>query len=134
LSAPGGLRRRADEVTDEALSWLARVGSNPFLAWLHFYDAHAPYQPPSPYRELYDARPYDAEIAFMDEQIGRVLDFLREGDLLDRTIVVDIADHGEGLGDHREAGHGVFVYDSVIQYRSSSERRLQDFGLVLSTM
>jgi arylsulfatase A-like enzyme len=115
VSVPGALRRRADEVTDDALSWLARAGSSRFFAWLHFYDAHAPYQPRSPYLESYVARPYDAEIAFMDEQVGRVLDFLRQGDLLDRTIVVVIADHGEGLGDHREAGHGIFVYDSVIR-------------------
>jgi arylsulfatase A-like enzyme len=112
---PGGLRRRADDVTDEALSWLARVGSTRFFAWLHFYDAHAPYQPRSPYRELYATRPYDAQIAFMDAQVGRILDFLRDGDLLDRTIVVVIADHGEGLGEHRETGHGIFVYESVIR-------------------
>jgi arylsulfatase A-like enzyme len=114
-SVPGGLRRRADEVTDDALSWVTRVKSTRFFAWLHFYDAHAPYQPRSPHRESYAARPYDAAIAFMDEQVGRVLDFLRQGDLLDRTIVVVIADHGEGLGEHRETGHGIFVYDSVIR-------------------
>ena len=108
------IRRAADRVTDEALSWLGRVGSSRFFAWLHFYDAHAPYQPPSPYREMYATRPYDAEIAFMDAQVGRILDFLREKALVDRTIVVVIADHGEGLGDHREAAHGILVYDSVI--------------------
>jgi arylsulfatase A-like enzyme len=112
---PGGLRRQADEVTDDALRWLARAGSSRFFAWLHFYDAHTPYHPRSPYLESYPARPYDAQIAFMDEQVGRVLDFLRQADLLDRTIVVVIADHGEGLGDHREAGHGIFVYDSVMR-------------------
>jgi arylsulfatase A-like enzyme len=114
-AVPGGLRRQANEVTDDALRWLARAGSSRFFAWLHFYDAHAPYQPRSPYLESYPARPYDAQISFMDEQLGRVLDFLRQADLLDRTIVVVIADHGEGLGDHREAGHGIFIYDSVIR-------------------
>jgi arylsulfatase A-like enzyme len=114
-AVPGGLRRQANEVTDDALKWLARAGSSRFFAWLHFYDAHAPYHPRSPYLESYPARPYDAQIAFMDDQVGRVLDFLRQADLLDRTLVVVIADHGEGLGDHREAGHGIFVYDSVIR-------------------
>ena len=109
------LRRPADDVTDDALSWLAQVGSSRFFAWLHFYDAHAPYQPRSPYREWYATRPYDAQIAFMDAQVGRLLDFLRERALLERTIVVVIADHGEGLGDHRETAHGIFLYDNVIR-------------------
>jgi arylsulfatase A-like enzyme len=102
-------------VTDDALSWLDQAGPPRFFAWLHFYDAHAPYQPRSPYRERYATRPYDAQIAFMDAQVGRLLDYLRARALLDRTIVVVVADHGEGLGDHREKAHGVFLYDSVIR-------------------
>src|SRR5439155_20307342 len=97
------------------LSWLAHVGSSRFFAWVHFYDAHAPYQPPEPYRTLYASRPYDAEIAFMDAQAGRILDSLQQRGLLDRTIVVIIGDHGEGLGDHGETAHGVFVYESVMR-------------------
>jgi len=112
---PGGLRRRADQVADDALSWLEQVGSSRFFAWMHFYDAHAPYQPLEPDNALYASRPYDAEIAFMDAQVGRILDFLGQHRLLDRTIVVIIGDHGEGLGDHRETAHGVFVYESVIR-------------------
>ena len=112
---PGGLRRPANEVTDEALNWLAQVGSSPFFAWVHFYDAHAPYQAPEPYRSQYPSRPYDAEIAFMDAQAGRILDFLRQRGRLEQTIVVVIGDHGEGLGDHGENAHGVFVYESVIR-------------------
>jgi arylsulfatase A-like enzyme len=97
------------------LSWLTQVGSARFFAWLHFYDAHAPYRPRSPFQEQYATRPYDAEIAFMDAQVGRIFDFLRKGNLLDRTIIVVIADHGEGLGEHEEPTHGIFVYDSVIR-------------------
>jgi arylsulfatase A-like enzyme len=111
----GGVRRRADEVVDRALSWLVDVGSSRFFAWLHFYDAHAPYDPPEPDRTLYAGRPYDGEIAFMDSQAGRILAFLRQRGFLDRTIVVVIGDHGESLGDHGEATHGVFVYESVIR-------------------
>ena len=112
---PGGLRRPANEVADEALNWLAQVGSSPFFAWVHFYDAHAPYQAPEPYRSQYPSRPYDAEIAFMDAQAGRILDFLRQRGRLEQTIVVIIGDHGEGLGEHGESAHGVFVYESVIR-------------------
>jgi arylsulfatase A-like enzyme len=111
----GGVRRPANEVTAEALAWLAQADSSPFFAWVHFYDAHGPYDPPEPYRSAYAGRPYDAEIAFMDSQIGRILAFLRQRGLLERTIVVVIGDHGESLGDHGEAAHGVFVYESVIR-------------------
>ena len=110
---PGGLRRRASEVTDQALEWIAGVGSSRFLAWLHFYDAHRPYDLPEPYASAYPSRPYDGEIEYMDAQVGRILDFLQQQRLLDSTVVIVIGDHGESLGDHGEAGHGIFVYESV---------------------
>jgi arylsulfatase A-like enzyme len=109
------LRRAANEVADDAMTWIGNVASHKFFAWLHFYDAHAPYQPAEPYQSLYATRPYDAQIAFMDAQVGRLVVFLRQHGVLERTVVVVIGDHGEGLGDHRENGHGVFVYDSVIR-------------------
>ena len=108
------LRRPANEVTDEALEWLDQQGGSRFFAWLHFYDAHAPYRPVE-YDTTYGSRPYDAQIAFMDAQVGRLVGFLRRRELLKRTIVVVIGDHGEGLGDHRENGHGIFVYNSVVR-------------------
>jgi arylsulfatase A-like enzyme len=113
--SPSGLRRAADQVADDAMNWVGQVGNRSFFAWLHFYDAHAPYRPVEPYQSMYGTRPYDAQIAFMDAQVGRMVEFLRRRGLLDRTVVVVIGDHGEGLGEHRENGHGVFVYDSVIR-------------------
>jgi arylsulfatase A-like enzyme len=115
LPGPGALRRTANAVTDDAMAWIGHVGSRKFFAWLHFYDAHAPYQPVEPYQSMYATRPYDAQVAFMDAQIGRLMEFLRQHGVLERTVVVVIGDHGEGLGDHRENRHGVFVYDSVIR-------------------
>jgi arylsulfatase A-like enzyme len=112
---PGGLRRRASDVTAEAESWIAGAGSSPFLAWLHFYDAHRPYDLPEPYASLYASRPYDGEIEYMDAQVGRILAFLEQRRLLDSTVVIVIGDHGESLGDHGEAGHGIFVYESVMR-------------------
>jgi arylsulfatase A-like enzyme len=110
----GQLQRPADRVADAALRWIHEAQSSRFFAWLHFYDPHAPYRPPEPYRTVHADSPYDGEIAFVDAQIGRVLRFLEERRLLDRTIVVAIGDHGESLGDHGEQTHGFFVYESVI--------------------
>jgi arylsulfatase A-like enzyme len=107
--------RKANEVADRALDWLQQHEASRFFAWLHFYDAHAPYDPPEPYRTTYSAHPYLGEIAFVDEQLGRVLAFLEARGSLDRTIVVVIGDHGESLGEHGERTHGLFVYESVMR-------------------
>jgi arylsulfatase A-like enzyme/Tfp pilus assembly protein PilF len=117
-----GAERRANEVADAALKWLDSHSSGagtaraqPFFAWLHFYDPHAPYTPPSPYRERFAGHPYDGEIAFADAQIGRVLEWLRASGRDADTIVVVLADHGEGLGDHQELMHAVLVYQSTMR-------------------
>ncbi|HZN54751.1 MAG TPA: sulfatase-like hydrolase/transferase [Candidatus Polarisedimenticolaceae bacterium] len=112
----GRSERSAAEVNARALPWLASAlaGSKPFFAWIHYYDAHLPYEPPSPYAESFAGRPYDGEIAFADAELGRVLDALAKGGALDRTIVVIAGDHGEGLGDHGEASHGLLVYESTL--------------------
>jgi arylsulfatase A-like enzyme/Flp pilus assembly protein TadD len=118
---PGG-ERRANEVADSALHWLesasgaaAAAPSSPFFAWLHFYDPHAPYAPPDPYRERFAGRPYDGEIAYTDSQVGRVLDWLRSSGHDADTVVVLLADHGEGLGDHHELLHAVLIYQSTMR-------------------
>jgi choline-sulfatase len=108
------VERRGNEVADRALEWLDRVGSSKFFAWVHFYDAHSPYDPPEPYKSRYADRPYAGEIAFVDSQVGRLLAWLDAHQLLDKTIVVVIGDHGESLGDHGEGTHGFFVYESVL--------------------
>jgi arylsulfatase A-like enzyme len=82
---------------------------------VHLYDPHAPYDPPEPFRTAYRDDLYAGEIAFVDEQIGRLLDVLDRRRLLDRTAVVVAADHGESLNEHREIGHGFFIYESVIR-------------------
>ena len=123
-TAPGepGAERRANDVADSALGWLAsRAGAageardRPFFAWLHFYDPHAPYSPPEPYRDRFTGHPYDGEIAFTDAQVGRVLDWLRSSNHAADTMVVLLADHGEGLGDHHELMHAVLVYQSTMR-------------------
>jgi choline-sulfatase len=108
--------RRADATTERVLQWLdTREPGHPWFAWVHYFDPHAPYDPPPEYRSRFASRLYDGEIAFVDDQIGRVLQRLRERGLVDRTIVLVTADHGESLGDHKERTHGVFVYDSTVR-------------------
>ncbi len=124
-TAPGeaGAERRANEVADAALRWLEPFAkkpgpfarARPFFAWLHFYDPHAPYTPPPPYGDRFEGSPYDGEIAFTDAQIGRVLDWLRASGRDADTVVVVLADHGEGLGEHHEKMHAVLIYQSTIR-------------------
>ena len=113
-----GAERRANEVADAAIAWLASNGGSrgsPFFAWLHFYDPHAPYDPPPPFADRFAGRPYDGEIAFADSQIGRVLDALRASGHDRDTLIVVLADHGEGLGDHHELTHAVLIYQSTMR-------------------
>jgi Flp pilus assembly protein TadD len=81
---------------------------------MHMYDPHAPYRPPSPYREAFREHPYDGEIAYADSQLGRVVDTLRTLGLSGRTITVVLGDHGESLGEHGEATHAVLIYEATL--------------------
>ena len=110
----GGAQRPANEVVDDALGWLTQPGQGPFFAWMHFYDPHAPYEPPEPYRTDFAGHLYDGEIAFADAQLGRVFEWLRSSRHEEDTIVAVLADHGESLGEHGEATHAVLVYESTL--------------------
>jgi len=78
---------------------------------VHLYDPHLPYVPPEPFASRFAGRPYDGEIAFMDSEVGRLLDALKR-----RTgpiVIAAVGDHGESLGEHGEEGHGVFLYQAT---------------------
>ncbi len=107
------IQRPANEVLDRALPWIEQAGSSPFFAWIHLYDAHAPYRPPEPFATRYKDHPYNGEIAFADSQIARLVALLQSRHLYDRTIVAVMGDHGESLGEHGETAHGFFVYNGV---------------------
>lgn len=113
-----GAERPGNEVADAVLTWLAepKAASHPapFFAWMHLYDPHAPYAPPKDYAERFPLRSYDGEVAFADAQIGRVLDALTASGRDRDTVVVVVADHGEGLGEHDEATHAMLVYESTL--------------------
>ncbi|NCC51223.1 MAG: tetratricopeptide repeat protein, partial [Spartobacteria bacterium] len=98
--------RRGNEVADAALQWLGEHQDGPFFCWMHFFDPHRPY--------FFTENPYGNEIAFMDHQIGRIIQFLQEADLLDNTIILAMGDHGEGLGEHGEEEHGLLLYDATM--------------------
>jgi arylsulfatase A-like enzyme/Tfp pilus assembly protein PilF len=109
------VERPASEVTDAAIAALNRFGGSSFFLWVHYYDPHHPYSPPPPYATRFADRPYDGEIAFTDMQLGRLLDDLSRRGILDRTLVVVTADHGESLGEHGEKTHGLLLYDADIR-------------------
>ncbi len=109
----GEIQRPGNETLDHALAWIRDVKDKRFFAWIHFYDPHAPYDPPEPYKSRYAGRPYDGEIAWTDALVGRLLDELDRLDLTKRTVIAVLADHGESLGEHGEQGHGYFIYEQV---------------------
>jgi arylsulfatase A-like enzyme len=102
-------------VVNDAISWLDSVADSRFFLWTHLYDPHRPYDPPEPYRSTYGHNLYVGEIAFVDSQIGRLLEALEQRHLLDRTVVIVAGDHGEALGGHGERDHGIFIYEDVIR-------------------
>jgi tetratricopeptide (TPR) repeat protein len=108
------VQRRGDEVVDQALDWLGKSREKPFFLFVHLYDPHTPYDPPSPYGERYGRDPYLGEVAYTDSQVARLLGALRERGLEEKTAVAFTADHGESLGEHGEATHGFFVYQAAI--------------------
>jgi arylsulfatase A-like enzyme/Flp pilus assembly protein TadD len=108
------MKRQGGAVTDTALDWLGKNHQNKFFLWMHLYDPHYPYRPPTPYSEQYKDRPYDGEIAFADAQIGRLITFLKAKGLYRNTLIVLAGDHGESLGEHGEKTHGFFIYNSTL--------------------
>lgn len=107
--------RTAEEVFRSFSGWLDKHSGDKFFTWIHFYDPHLPYNPPSPFKEKYPGRPYDGEIAYVDHYIGETINKLKDQDVFDRTLVVVAGDHGEALGERREIDHGLFVYNNTLE-------------------
>jgi len=94
--------------------WIDGVKGKPFFAFLHLYEPHTPYTPPQPFSSRY-SNPYDGEIAYADSIVGELIRFLKEKGLYERSLVVFLSDHGEGLYDHGEEEHGIFLYREDLQ-------------------
>ncbi len=108
------VERRAEDVANRALGWLSRHQQRPFFIWLHFYDAHDPYDPPEPFKTHYASAPYDGEIAYTDSIVGSFVEVLRKHGLYQNSVIAIAADHGEAFGEHGEERHGMFLYDETI--------------------
>ena len=111
------IQRPGQEVVDRALQWLGREASQPFFAWVHLYDPHTPYAAPEPFQAAFPRSiegAYDAEIAYADQQVGRLIAHLFATAQISQTLVVVLGDHGEALGAHQEPTHGFFLYDEVL--------------------
>ncbi|MCB1628455.1 MAG: sulfatase-like hydrolase/transferase [Xanthomonadales bacterium] len=108
--------RRAAQVNEAVLPWLDEQSQTgrPFFVWLHYFDAHQPFEPPPPFDQQYADDLYAGEIAYADQSLGRLLEHLRGLGQLERTLVVMTADHGEGLGEHGELTHAVLAYNSTL--------------------
>ena len=112
------VERRGDATADAFLAWLAGLPTGreaaPWLAFVHFFDPHAPYEAPGDLAARAGGA-YEGEVAFVDAQVGRLLAALLARGESERTLVLLTSDHGESLGEHGERTHGVFVYDSTLR-------------------
>jgi len=107
------LERRGEVVVKHAEAWLTTHPAGPRFVWVHLYDPHDPYEPPAPYSETYKDRPYDGEIAYTDSALANFVAYLKAHAFYDNSLIVVVGDHGEGLGEHNEDTHGIFLYDST---------------------
>ena len=106
--------RRAEDIGKAVIEWLEDNDRFPFFLFVHFYDPHLPYAPPSPWSTTYRQRPYDGEIAYTDYHLGQILVWMQEHGILKDTLAVVTADHGESLWEHHEMAHGIFLYDCAL--------------------
>ena len=113
-AAMGEVQRSGKATVASAVRWIQSQGEQPFFFMLHLFEPHAPYAPPEPFRSRYAANPYDGEIAASDADVGQFVDALKSSGVYDRATIILLSDHGEGLGDHGEAQHGIFLYREAI--------------------
>lgn len=109
----GRVERRAQDVVQHAETWITAHPGGAHFVWVHLYDPHDPYEPPPPYSQTYKDRLYDGEIAYADSALAGFVAYLKKAGRYDNALIVVVGDHGEGLGEHHEDTHGLFLYDST---------------------
>lgn len=109
----GRLERRGMVVVEHAEGWLTKHPAGPHFVWVHLYDPHDPYEPPMPFSQTYKDDLYDGEIAYADSALGHFIGYLKTSGKYQNSLIVVVGDHGEGLGEHHEDTHGIFLYDST---------------------
>lgn len=110
----GEVQRNGESSLKVAKEWLSSLSHEKFFLFFHIYEPHTPYEPPEPYKSKYRNSPYDGEVAYSDFIIGKLIEFLRKKGLYKKSFLVFVSDHGEGLREHGEMEHGVFLYNSTI--------------------
>lgn len=140
------LDQKAEKVFYETQKWMLQQcqSSNgqllpedqrvPFFSWIQLFDPHLPYDPPEAFKSEYPENPYQGEIASIDQQIQIFIEFLKQLDLYDQSLIVFVGNHGESLGEHGEKGHGYFLYDESLKVpflmklpqSSQKGKRIQD--------
>ncbi len=111
-SALGELRRSGQASEAIAERWLDHVDTQRLFLFLHLYEPHAPHLTD---RRFAEYSPYDAQVASADDAVGRLIRYLKAHQLYDRSTIILVSDHGEGLGDHGEEGDGLFVYEEALR-------------------
>jgi tetratricopeptide (TPR) repeat protein len=110
----GRIQRIAGDTLHVAQKWLDAQNGRPFFFFLHLYDPHTPYAPPEPFMGMY-ANHYDGEIAYADSVVGQLIDQLKRNGVYDKALIIFLSDHGEGLNEHGEEEHGIFLYREALQ-------------------
>lgn len=109
------VERKAEDVITPALQWLGKQSpSSPWFSWIHLFDPHQPYLPPSPFREQYKDDLYSGEVAYLDAAMKRLFDFLESSGRMQDTVIIITGDHGEALGEKGEPTHSYFAYNNTI--------------------
>ncbi len=109
---PGNVQRRAEDTIDRVLDW-QEGSSKPFFLWVHLFDPHHDYDAPEPFGTRYRSDPYGGEVAYVDEQVGRLVTALKEAGVYEDSVIIATSDHGESLGEHGEPNHGLFLYETT---------------------
>jgi arylsulfatase A-like enzyme/Flp pilus assembly protein TadD len=110
----GRVERRGLDVVQRAEAWRDGHPRGPHFVWIHLYDPHDPYEPPPPFSKLYKDHLYDGEIAYADAALANFVGHLKQHGWYENSLIIVVGDHGEGLGEHHEQTHGIFLYDSTL--------------------
>jgi choline-sulfatase len=107
--------RAGVETVAHAKAWIDAARGQLTFCWVHLYEPHFPYRPPEPFASRFVNDPYEGEVAAADAALAPLLEPILNGAERGRWIIVLTGDHGEALGDHGEATHGIFAYESTLR-------------------